>query len=54
MCPSCSRHLVEIEVRFGDLDVTMHACSSCDSRWWDHEGRRMALGAVLALASARS
>ncbi len=52
MCPHCSHQVVEIDVRLGDVTVTMHACSTCDRRWWDRNGDPVDLGAVLALASA--
>jgi len=52
MCPSCSRHLVEIDVRLGDITVTMHACSRCDRRWWERDGQTLELRTVLKLAAA--
>ena len=51
MCPHCSHRLVEIDVRLGDVKVTMHACSTCDRRWWDRDGAPIDLRDVLALAS---
>ena len=53
MCPHCSHRVVEVVVRLGDVTVTMHACSSCDRRWWDRDGETVDLGAVLALASTQ-
>lgn len=52
MCPNCHHRLVEIGVRMGDITVTMHACSTCEHRWWDLEGRALELDTVLVLASA--
>lgn len=52
MCPHCHRRLVEIGVRLGDIRVTMHACSDCDHRWWDLDGRPLDLDVILILASA--
>lgn len=54
MCPSCHHNLVEVDVRLADIKVTMHACSTCDNRWWDLEGRPLELDTVLALASSPS
>ena len=51
MCPRCHRHLVEVEVRLGDITVTMHACSTCETRWWDRDGQPVELRTVLALAA---
>jgi Zn-finger nucleic acid-binding protein len=51
MCPTCRHHLVEIAVHLGDVTVTMHACSSCERRWWDRDGETPDLGAVLAMAA---
>lgn len=53
MCPHCRRRLVEIAVQLSEIAVTMHACSACDRRWWDLDGRPLELDAVLALAAAR-
>jgi len=54
MCPRCHRHLVEIDVHLGDIAVTMHACSTCDTRWWDCDGLALDLGRVLDMATAQS
>lgn len=51
MCPSCHHNLVEIDLRLGDVKVTMHSCSTCEQKWWDLNGRQLELGTVLALAS---
>ncbi|MDQ4134506.1 MAG: type II toxin-antitoxin system MqsA family antitoxin [Actinomycetota bacterium] len=50
-CPVC-RHddLVEISLSLRGSTVTMHSCASCETRWWDKEGQRLALGQVLTLA----
>ena len=53
MCPNCHRHLVEIAIQLNETKVTMHACSSCEHRWWDRNGQTVELGRVLALASSR-
>lgn len=50
-CPVCRRDdLVEIELTLRGSAVTMHSCTSCETRWWDREGQRLALGQVLSLA----
>lgn len=54
---TCSRcnvsRLVEISVTIGERSVRMRSCSRCDARWWDAEGERLSLPAVLELASRR-
>lgn len=52
MCPTCRRNLVEIAVRLRAATLTMHACSTCDTSWWDRDGQPVELGAVLTMASA--
>ena len=50
-CPVCRRQdLVEIRLSLRGSIVTMHSCSTCEARWWDKEGERLALGQVLSLA----
>ncbi|GAC1539247.1 MAG: hypothetical protein NVS3B12_25290 [Acidimicrobiales bacterium] len=52
-CPKCAKHrLINIAVTIGEHHVTMHSCSSCGERWWEQEGARMALPAVLELAAS--
>jgi transcription elongation factor Elf1 len=52
-CPKCAKHrLINIAVTIADQRVTMHSCSHCGERWWDREGQRVALPAVLDLASS--
>jgi hypothetical protein len=41
---------VEINLSLRGSSVTMHSCASCETRWWDQEGQRLALGQVLSLA----
>jgi hypothetical protein len=43
---------VEIDLRVGGVPVTMHSCSTCETRWWDYEGQQVRLGDVLGLATA--
>jgi transposase-like protein len=53
-CPTCrSGDLVEIGLHLRDQLVTMHSCSSCESRWWDKGGERMTLPSVLELVSTK-
>lgn len=50
-CPKCrGRNLVEIHLTIHDNPVTMHSCGTCDSRWWDRGGERVALRQVLTPA----
>ena len=53
VCPfRRSTALVEIGLKLRDLQVTMHSCSSCDTRWWDKDGERVALPSILELVAA--
>lgn len=50
-CPNCrTSQLVEIGMNVGENRVTMHSCSRCDTRWWERDGRRVAVNGVLELA----
>ena len=54
-CPRCTTsRLVEIVVTLRGQRVTMHSCSTCDSRWWESEGETMALPQVVELATPGS
>jgi hypothetical protein len=44
--------LVAISLQLRGEQVTMHSCSNCDLRWWERDGERMALPAVLELVTA--
>lgn len=53
-CPICrSAALVEIGLNVHDQQVTMHSCSTCESRWWDRGGERMSLPSVLEFVAAK-
>ena len=52
MCATCGRHIVQVDVRLGEVTVTMHSCSGCDTRWWELDGRRVGLDIILGLAAA--
>ncbi len=53
-CPYCRSHsLVEIAMRLNGDRVMMHSCPSCERRWWDREGQKVALRSVLDLVAAR-
>ena len=53
-CPNCrGSRLVEIGITLKERQVTMHACSKCETRWWDNEGERVGLANVLDLAAIR-
>lgn len=53
-CPRCKRsRLVEIALKIGNRPVRMRNCSSCDTRWWDSDGKAMPLTGVLQLASSK-
>lgn len=54
VCPLCrSTALVQIGLTLRDQEVTMRSCSSCDTRWWEKDGERVALPSVLELAARR-
>lgn len=54
-CPTCElSRPVEIDMTLGQSRVTLHACSSCESKWWDREGERLELRTVLALVPSRA
>ena len=53
-CPVCrGARLVEIEIELRGEVVRMHACSRCDTRWWERSGEQIALEGVLELATVR-
>lgn len=52
-CPRCrAAVLVEISVSFSSGSFTMHACPSCEQRWWDRDGLPVALDRVLSTVAA--
>jgi transposase-like protein len=52
-CPRCGDAvLVEINVTFTSGTFTMHACPSCERRWWDRDGHPVALERVLTAVAA--
>ncbi len=51
-CPTCRvPQVTEISLTLKGSSVTMHSCTRCETRWWDQEGRRVALHHVLRLAT---
>ena len=53
-CPVChGGQLVEIDMSLQGEDVRMRSCSRCDTRWWERNGDRIDLEAVLELATVR-
>ncbi|MDP8959506.1 MAG: hypothetical protein M3N51_10000 [Actinomycetota bacterium] len=51
-CPKCAaRDVIEIELKLPDgTEVEFCACHNCDAKWWDRQGRALALEEVLDLA----
>jgi hypothetical protein len=49
-CPVCqpARRMVTVRVSREGVTLTMHACSSCETRWWERDGARVGLGEALA------
>lgn len=53
-CPICrGAQLVVVDIELKGEHVRMHSCSRCDTRWWESNGRRIALDNVLELATVR-
>jgi hypothetical protein len=51
-CPSCRQgRPIEITLTIAGRQVQMRACSECDTRWWQADGKAAALPDVLALAA---
>lgn len=48
-CPSCGREMVDIEMSLRGSKVVLHACSFCETRWWDRDGETVDLDRVLSL-----
>jgi transposase-like protein len=52
-CPHCrAAVLVEIGVLVAGNRFTMHSCPSCETRWWDLDGGKVALDQVLTTAAS--
>lgn len=52
-CPHCrAAQLIVIRVELAASHVTMHSCLACESRWWDIDGRLVALDQVLSTVAA--
>jgi transposase-like protein len=53
-CPGCKRGaVVEIGMNLSQSRITMHACSRCETRWWDRDGEVVGLRNVLSLVPRR-
>lgn len=46
-CPRCSSKLVEIRFDQAGQAMVMRSCSTCDSRWWQRDGKDVAFGSIL-------
>lgn len=46
-CPRCSSSLVEIRLDQAGRMMVMRSCSTCDTRWWQRDGKAVALRSVL-------
>jgi DNA-directed RNA polymerase subunit M/transcription elongation factor TFIIS len=51
-CQVCgANNVIEIELTLPDgTEVMFCSCHQCETRWWNREGERLALDAVLDLA----
>ena len=53
-CPRCrASRLVLIDLELKGEPVRLHSCSTCDTRWWEQDGRQIPLDGVLELATVR-
>jgi transposase-like protein len=53
-CPACgSLDLVHISMTLEGSGIRFHACHSCEERWWEKDGLRIPLRAVLDLVPKR-
>ncbi|HEX9890661.1 MAG TPA: hypothetical protein VGB28_01190 [Actinomycetota bacterium] len=51
-CPSCgSDDVVAISMSVEDAAVLFRACHRCEHRWWERDGHRVSLDAVLDLVN---
>jgi hypothetical protein len=44
--------MIEVSITLHGQPVTMHACSACDTRWWDSEGEQIAIQKIYDLVKA--
>lgn len=51
-CPRCSvNDVIEIHQKLPDgTEVDFFSCHKCDERWWDRNGKEIALSDVLRMA----
>jgi transcription elongation factor Elf1 len=50
-CPVCrDKQLVEITLHAGSRTLILRSCSSCETKWWESEGREVGLENVLEAA----
>lgn len=51
-CPRCSvDDVIEIHQKLPDgTEVDFFSCHKCDERWWDRDGKEIALSDVLRMA----
>ena len=52
-CARCDSPLVEIRIARAETTVVMQSCSTCDTRWWQEDGRAVALPQVLDAVGKR-
>ena len=51
-CPSCSSDdIVAIDMNMEDTSILFRACHHCEHRWWERDGQKVTLDAVLALVN---
>jgi len=53
-CPGCgSEEVLSLTMVVRDTDLRFTCCVSCESRWWEKDGRSVALPSVLGLVAGR-
>lgn len=53
-CPRCkTRQLVVIDLEVSGERLSLHSCSACEVRWWQHAGGPLAIDGVLTLVAQR-
>lgn len=53
-CPTCrDKQLVEITLQVGAKSLILRSCSTCETKWWESDGRQVGLENVLEAATKR-
>lgn len=53
-CPVCgASDLLAVTISVGGAPMEFTTCHACEQKWWQHDGRSLALSDVLTIASSR-